>query len=717
MIKGYKMNGKSLIKVTKEAVKKVDMVINGVHCATRNNLSDAGQAGIKKKTSHKISKDIAYVGKGVILRVKKGQYGLYIKGEVFNTIIGNSPFTRGLTKANGDLNKIGSPTLAIKHWDKDEKQLVFDYNVVCNDRDSNESGIRFIETNAVCTMDFSLLESGLRHYCDNNEELIAQEKQKLIDQIFTLGLDIREDGTVHCCHNPKGTLYNIISWSPSNERNESATFTCLPTSEAFKIINEISGGALESALQRERTIGELIKFSKRIGILSAPSVETIKFGNENFGCIIYTKETKGPEDYDAENKKKLKDAGITIDRNTFDGAVVYSARFIQAMLAILGIKVSLGQANLLALQTRASMLLTKVFGEGKSDMNIKFRKDVYLSSVPKDRILKVAAGEDVSHLDKSKYDLIIVGNENNIGMILDANGSKALKDISLQDIANGNFVNYILDMAKYSDTNTSGQLLQKFIAADKEGTMKAMFTLISDQLGNRLNEYLYGDIDAKTCSLGNYILRHVEKGAENSEALKSVIENELTQLESQFKNYKVKLDAIFLRALFDDSYFITKGKINGVLGVSKYTGKLEAYSYDVELRFKDQIDAIYADDSITDKEKALDELLTGVVIKYPSPSADENVCMTFKTARQLIERIAYMNMLTVQQREVLIDDFVNTSYGVIKMAPNNTIKHRLAGMDTDYDGVAVIFERALVEIILKDSEEKGHDGLTVIKSV
>ena len=51
------------------------------------------------------------------------------------------------------------------------------------------------------------------------------------------------------------------------------------------------------------------------------------------------------------------------------------------------------------------------------------------------------------------------------------------------------------------------------------------------------------------------------------------------------------------------------------------------------------------------------------------------------------------------------------------MAPNNTIKHRLAGMDTDYDGVAVIFERALVEIILKDSEEKGHDGLTVIKSV
>ena len=182
-------------------------------------------------------------------------------------------------------------------------------------------------------------------------------------------------------------------------------------------------------------------------------------------------------------------------------------------------------------------------------------------------------------------------------------------------------------------------------------------------------------------------------------------------IESQLKNYKVKIDAVFLRALFDDAYFLTNGAIDGVLGVSKYTGKLEAYSYDVELRYKDQIEAIYADDSIVNKEEALDKLLTGVAFKYPSPSADESCCMTFKTSKVLAERIANMNNLTRQQREVLIDDFINTSFGVIKMAPNNTIKHRLAGMDTDFDGVAIVFEKELVDLILNKSE------FTTIKSV
>ena len=719
----FKLTGKLLTKeelvIAKGNANKASKAlkeINGVVCAERPNLSEHGHAAYKRNFNKTMS-DTQYVGIGIILKAyKHEEYGFYVKGEAFNTIVSNSPLTRELAKANGDLNKIGCPTLDLKHWDKDEKKLINDYSVVINDRTSNKSGTKFTETKAVCIVDFSTLESSLKPLCSSEEE-IKEVKEKLIDEIFTCGLDIRKDGSVHCTAMPQGTVYNIISWSPSNERSETAMLTSLPIAKAYSIINKLSGGTISSAIEKQRTIAKLMKFAKRIGILSAPAMKTVGFGNDNFGCIIVNGTIEGPEDYDEENKAILKKAGIKIDRNTYDGSVIYSAKFIKAMFEAMGIKMSEKQALLFALQTRCSGLLSKVFGEGKSDMNIKFRKDILISNTDANRILRVKAGENVGNKERKDYDLIIVGNEDNIGVIIDENGAKALKDISLQDIANGDFINYVLDIAQCSITKSAGQMLQKFIVADKDETLKSVFHLISDEFGDRLDEYLKGDLDVSTCSLARFILRHVDNGAENSEALKSVIQTELLQLESQMKNYRMKLNAVYLRALFDDAYFLTKGKIDGVLGVSKYTGKLEAYSYDVELRFKDEIDAIYADDSIADKEKALDELLTGVVFKYPSPSSDEVVNMTFKTSKVLVERIANMNQLTKQQREVLIDDFVNTSYGVIKMAPNNTIKHRLAGMDTDYDGVAVVFEKSLVNIILKATEKQGHDGITVIKSV
>lgn len=297
---------------------------------------------------------------------------------------------------------------------------------------------------------------------------------------------------------------------------------------------------------------------------------------------------------------------------------------------------------------------------------------------------------------------------------MDINGGKALKDISLQQIVDGNYMNYLLDVAKCSETNTSGQMIQKFMAADKERTIKVLERKALEQFDSSLDKFLNGDVNVKECSLAQFLARHNKDALTNTEVLKSIIETEMAMVESQLKNYKVQLDAIFLRALFDDAYFITNGAIDGVLGASKYTGKLEAYSYDVELRYKDQIDAIYADDSITNKEEALDKLLTGVAFKYPSPSADESAVMTFKTSRTLAERIANNNALTRQQREVLLDDFINTSFGVIKMAPNNTIKHRLAGMDTDFDGVAIVFEKELVEMVMESLGD--NDGFTTIKS-
>lgn len=713
----FRFNEQRNLKAQAQVIKQVAENVGEVYSTERCNVTDTEHKIIKSKFNDEKHK-FAYVGKEVILRayVSKDSNRVYLGGQWFYTTVNYSPYNKALAKASGDLNKIGKSSLPICHWDKDTKQIVKDYTVITNHGEVGKDTI-YKETPSLCIVNYSMLETSLRSIYKDTPQIIESEKQRLIDESFTMGLDLQDDGYVACRTNPKGTLYNLISWSNSNERAETATFTSLDIDKAFRKIDEVSGGALSAGLKRERTIQELVKFSKREGILASPSVKTTTIGNEEFGIVIYMKETEGPEDYDDENRRILKDAQIKIDRNTYDGAVVYSAKYIRAMFRAIGIRISLSQANVLALQSRCSVLLSKVFGEGKSQKNINHRAKVYTSTVDPNRILRVKAGTDVSDKDKKDYDLIIVGNEKNIGMIIDKNGAKALNDISLQDIVNGNYMNYILDIAQCSETSTSGQALQKPLSVDKAATIKAMAHLTNNSFNTRLNDYLEGDLDVRNCSLERFMLRHVEKGVNNTAALQSLMKAELAQIESQLKNYRVKLDSVFLRALFDDSYFLTKGAIDGVLSASKYTGKLEAYSYDVELRYKDQIDAIYADDSIVDKEKATDELLTGSVFKFPSPSGDETVAMTFKTSRVLVERIANMKKLTKHQKEILTDDFVNTSFGVIKMAPDNTIKHRLAGMDTDYDGVAVVFEKMFTDILLKGFERRGDDGLTVIKSI
>ena len=183
------------------------------------------------------------------------------------------------------------------------------------------------------------------------------------------------------------------------------------------------------------------------------------------------------------------------------------------------------------------------------------------------------------------------------------------------------------------------------------------------------------------------------------------------------KNLKVDIDAYFQRALFDDTYFLTNGKVASLLGRNKWTGRLECYSRDIEVQFADEIDAIESrtDLSEDEKDKAVSELLTGVAFKYPSPSSDENAILTYQTSKQLERRINNLfaaGTITEQERNILSDDFLNTSYGVTKLGADNTLKHKLAGMDTDYDGIAVVFEKSLVDILLAKYPET--DGVATI---
>ncbi|MGL4878014.1 hypothetical protein [Paraclostridium dentum] len=716
-VKSVQVVGNKIVGAKTTVAKEMEpkLVVNGLNIPKTIKFSVAAHVVTAKKLTSDIYKT-AVVGHGITVRYAKGKDGQdpYAYGVAYRTLGSNNEFARKIMEHTGDFDNKEVVTHKISIWDRDMQKIKPQYEAVCNDM---ESKIKYVATDALATIDFSQLQKDIKAvYKEAKPEFIEAKREEVINSVITNGLRVYndKDGNTRCyiANGVKkaGELYfNMLTWSPSNERSESAVFTSVEPKVAYKIIDKVAGYAISSAIGKTRSISDLIKFSKRLGILGAPAVKMAPFGTEEFGCVIYLGEVEGPEDYNKDGLNALADLGTYIDRNTYDGSTVMLDEYLVACAALLGRKMTKEQARMLALQTRSSVLFTKVFGEGKSLSNMQQRLELLKAMVPAERILRLTPGQDVTGLDKKSYDLIIVGNEDKPAMILDENGSKSIKDIDLKTIAQGNYDNYLLDVAKGTDSATSGQAIQKMLAADKYATLEAMTNLLDAEMDSVLGKKMNDDLDVKNCGLAQFIFRYVDQS--NEAALEALVKEELTRVESATQKLRVSVQSLFLRALFDDTYFLTAGKLDGILAKNKYTGRLEAFSLDVELKYEAEITAIYEDASIIDKDEAIAELLTGVAIKFPSPSADENAILTFVTRRQLAERIANMNDLSVELRKLLLDEFIHTSYGVIKLAPNNTIKHRLAGMDTDYDGIAIIFEESLVNIM--KAKYPTTEGVTV----
>ena len=669
-----------------------------------------------KKITANIFKMVPVI-EGVVLRAdgEKGNIQLY--GEVFKTKGTNSPNARALMEYCGDFDNDNIVDVQLSTWDDEAKTVVADHLVRCNDKMAKTL---YVETYSHTLVIFSHLEKDLREIYGRevSDADIKAEKDKLVDDTEKFGLVVTKDGSIRVNDGSvQGVVLNTLNWSPSNMRGESQLMSSVPSADSFAVLNKVSGGALEEAMRGGISIGALIKASARLGILSAPSVAMAKSANDKFGYVIVLDEVLGAHDYDETNSKKLEETGLEIDNNISDGAVQYGVEYIAYSFAKLGRKMKEEQALLFAVQTRANVFFTKVFGEAKTQFNMQYRLQQLIKKYGEDKVLRVQPGQDVSGLNKSDYKVIIIGNENCLGTIVDYNGGKLLKNISLQTMVQGNVDTFLLDIAKCSETGTSGQMLSKFITANLDATIAAINNIMLNNLDARFEEMIQGDVDAQNCSLAQFILRYTEEGKLNSVALKSMIKEQLTFNESMINKSRVDIDAVFQRALFDDSCFLTAGKIDSLLGRNKWTGRLECYSLDVELRYADEIAEIEANESLSEneKDKAISELLTGVAFKYPSPSSDENAIVTYVTKKQIKNKIkALKDAGVIKGREVkvLLDDFLNTAYGVTKIGSDNTLKHKLAGMDTDYDGIAVVFEKDLVNILL--AKYPNNDGTVTI---
>ena len=386
-------------------VRKSTEVVAGENVmALEKVLSLKAHNGFSRRLTKNIHATVPVI-EGVIVRAGQNEDGeIFIYGQKFYTEGNNCPNARALMEYAGDFNATEKLEVQLSTWNEKERKLEDSYSVTCNDKDAKRL---YVFTKTQVLVVYGELEKDLKKIYgqEADEQMIAKIKQKHVDDIEAMGLKIGPKGGISLAGKvapaTEGSHLTVLYWSPSNMRNETQLFTPVKQDDAFKVLDEVSGGALSLALKGELSIEGLVKLSARLGIMSAPAIPIGTSANEESGYVIVLDKIKGPQDYDKAQNDKLVANGIEIDDNTSDGAVCMSVQEMQKAFMANGTNISIEKALYFAIQTRADKVFTKVFGEAKTQENMQFRLK-RLEEMYAGKVLYLKAGEDVTGLDKYK---------------------------------------------------------------------------------------------------------------------------------------------------------------------------------------------------------------------------------------------------------------------------------------------------------------------------
>lgn len=596
---------------------------------------------------------------------------------VRNVIGGNSPVIKKFVEKNTTERSISVIQL-------DENHNETFRNVVCG---SDEGRIRYDYTDELVLVRFKNLAAFTKE----------QEKasEKLVENVLSLGLTI-DGNSVTVGKNNNGTYICPLIWTPSNERSGQILFTSVDSDEAWDRIESVGGGTISRKLSGgEMPLAKFKKLAARLGLFATPAIEFVKVGTTSHGALILNEELIGSSDFDKINKEILNSIGVNIEDNQWDGAAYFSASLALDGLRNIGMKhIDIKKALMFAFQLRVNTVYAKVFGEAIHQ-----------------RVMNKIVEYITKHFEEGKH-YRIYGCRDNISMVLDSNAAKL---IDLEQDTDGMTV-YLLDIAKGSESGTATQMTDKFALYEKLRTStfvreraKEDCHQYANSIGDNHTSLLDEDINVWQTLLGIAKNAPVDSNVgynvfTDKYVMGKLLKDTSKKHESAYKKGRVSIASEFERALFDITYLITDGKINSLLSVDN-RGAIECYSTDINEKYADEIAAIENNESLSDMEKdeQLAELLTACIIKYPTPGTEEIELTLFLTEQQVRRRIqSYVDNNVIDRATAadLFNYFSFTSYGVIKIAADNAIKHKLAGMDTDYDGVVVICEKELVSIIV-----------------
>lgn len=601
---------------------------------------------------------------------------------VQNVVGGNSPVARAFVKKNTE-----AKDMTVIQFD--EKGMPLFRKITTGDSNSR---IRYDYTDEIVLIRFS----------NDMQTIGSMSSEEIVESVISQGLTIDKDRVV-VGKADEGTHIDALIWTPSNERNGQILFTSLDPNEAWDKLEAIGGGSISRKLAGKMSVAKFKKIASRLGLFATPAVEFTQVGTENHGLLVLDHELLSEEDFNTINKEILARIGVEIDAKQWDGAAFFSAELALDGLKNLGMKrIDIKKALMFAFQLRVSQVYAKVFGEALHQSVLNKMSRYIIQELDK---IEAATGKKLYR---------IYGNENCISMILDGNAAKIV-DLD-QDAKEEGMTVYLLDIAKGSESGTATQMTDKFAIFNKEATAEFLFNRgkkdcldYAKSIGDNDCSLLGEDINVwqtllnigKSTPADSKIAFDVFS---DQYIVSKLLKDTSKKHEAAYKKGRVSIASEFERALFDSTYLLTNGAINSLLKVDN-RGAIECYSTDVLEKYADKIEAIETNDNLSDIEKTakLDEILTGAVIKYPTPGREEIELVRFKTEREIKSTIiSYVEDGIIDQdtARLVFNYFSFTSYGTIKIAADNALKHKLAGMDTDYDGVVVILEKALVDILV-----------------
>ena len=494
--------------------------------------------------------------------------------------------------------------------------------------------------------------------------------------------DMAINGFVVTDKEGNSVVYRAAGSSPSNEKH-AVKFFYKVTEEidtelkAFNIMDKVAGNVFSAKFAKLLNGKDITKMNTRLGnyLTTMKSLAQIDLTKDYIALVDGS--IDGAHDFDEETRKQMDKVGISIDNNINDGANYYATDVIVEMAANVGVKMTHKDALKVAVQNRATYLTGKTMSR----------------TLTKEHLVRVAKANNAK----------FYGNRNGrLLAVFDTDGAKLVNYAALE--AGTAVIDvYVMAIAKASTVRTSGQHLIKYMSVDEKTTIKFM----KNVLGNKLDEFFLDKLnnEAVMNSVNAKLIAALgEDAVKNTALMETLISDTIKYATSAIAKTKVDIEGVYSHMMFDLSYALTNGRVNGVLGITK-DGFVEAYSEDVLRMYKDEIAAIENNNELTEDEKdeQLFQLLSGVVIKYPSAMPKEYEIVVYLTRKQLMRKIKAVTKDN-KDRETLREYFNNTPYGCTVYAPINAMKNKLAGADVDFD--ATMTDMSALKFILIDQRIK-----------
>ena len=516
----------------------------------------------------------------------------------------------------------------------------------------------------------------------NNIILVSfRNAEALYDNIRLSGLELD-----HKTYN--ATKYYAASGSASMGKKSKVYFTNHAADEQFETMNNLTGGLLAIALEKEieqkgdLSFDDLAGIASRISLCATtPSLWPEKGRTDN---VFY---------FHGSIESKAENTEIEVDNNFRDGYFVISDRIGSEMVEELAEeKITAGQARRMSYQIRVrgaagkgharAYNLAQRLKEVKAMMEIDMSK-CYCWEDGKKIDLSVLSEKDLTRL-VAKIDIIGDKDVFKWGKYMIDKNEIAPLEIGLVNMSN-------------KTTGSLGTQIIFKLRDDVEDATLYVKALTERQLTEA--ESMRGSVSfEKDCvRLSNTAYHNCytlnPERAEEDKLLNNFKVKQLdTALLNRVANLKLSINSNYLRMVPEDHLLNNRKEVLGsrVVNYVMPTGEtmevraLEVYSSAFEREYREMKEELEANVAMTQEEKntVLNNMRVATAIK--SPSQGDNEFEVFYLV--LSEEIAARNV-TPEFMQFIIE----TPNNCVILAQDNTVKHQLAGSDFDGDDVTVIY--------------------------